>query len=707
MIQKSKPVWIDKVEDNQYIEAKQVFVAKSDKNATLEICADAEYAAFINGKFVGGGQYKTFPGKKVYDEYDISAFLQIGENVLTVTAYHQGRNTSTYVNAPAMVAFSVNMEGATVLSGEETDVRPHPHYKSGEIELITFQLGYSFCYDAGKEGTSWAKATIVDADAEFEKRPVKKLVREDIVVGKISAQGVVSRCKNSTPAEAMQSDFLSAREYDEIFAEQTVKKQEQGAYFVIDLGDEYAGQFTMSLEAEKGTVIDIAWGEHLDDMRVRASVGGRSFACRYITGGGKEEFTSYFRRFACRYIEVHITNMTGDVKFSEIGIIPTNYPIERQAEFKCNDYLFNKIYEISLKTMKLCMHEHYEDCPWREQALYAYDSYVQMMCGYYAFGEYEFARASLELLSDAQREDGLLEITAPGKASITIPSFALAWIISLEKYALYSGDLLFAKEKLLRAKKILDSFEIKDGLLKNKIGDKFWNFCEWTSGLDGTTCKDCESDAVSSLYYVLAVMSYNEICKHLGKEPYDADIEYMKTRINETFYDEERGLYKTRIGDERIHEFTQALAIKSGVTNDERVWDRLASKDNGLIRCTLSTSIFKYEVLLDEGEKYVDAVTDEIAEVWGDMLFSGAKTLWETSEGAPAFENAGSLCHAWSAVPVYLLYRYYIGFKPETPGFFEYSVNPIKSKLLNGFKAELLSPLWNKGIEIKNGEIIK
>ena len=40
------------------------------------------------------------------------------------------------------------------------------------------------------------------------------------------------------------------------------------------------------------------------------------------------------------------------------------------------------------------------------------------------------------------------------------------------------------------------------------------------------------------------------------------------------------------------------------------------------------------------------------------MLYKDATTFWETSDGASAFDNAGSLCHAWSAIPAYLYLRY-------------------------------------------------
>lgn len=37
------------------------------------------------------------------------------------------------------------------------------------------------------------------------------------------------------------------------------------------------------------------------------------------------------------------------------------------------------------------------------------------------------------------------------------------------------------------------------------------------------------------------------------------------------------------------------------------------------------------------------------------MLDDGATTFWETELGADDFGGAGSLCHGWSAIPIYYL----------------------------------------------------
>ena len=82
-------------------------------------------------------------------------------------------------------------------------------------------------------------------------------------------------------------------------------------------------------------------------------------------------------------------------------------------------------------------------------------------------------------------------------------------------------------------------------------------------------------------------------------------------------------------------------------------------KKNELIPCSLSMSIYVYEALLAFDEAYKPYVLSEIERIWGMMLERGCQTFWETDLGADDFEKAGSLCHGWSAVPIYLFSKYY------------------------------------------------
>jgi hypothetical protein len=64
---------------------------------------------------------------------------------------------------------------------------------------------------------------------------------------------------------------------------------------------------------------------------------------------------------------------------------------------------------------------------------------------------------------------------------------------------------------------------------------------------------------------------------------------------------------------------------------------------------------FYYDALLMFGDKYRDFILNDIKKKYGYMLEQGATTFWETEKGWQDFNNAGSLCHGWSAIPAYYL----------------------------------------------------
>lgn len=115
------------------------------------------------------------------------------------------------------------------------------------------------------------------------------------------------------------------------------------------------------------------------------------------------------------------------------------------------------------------MHEHYEDCPWREQCLYGMDSRNQMLCGYYAFEGTEYQRHNLILLANSLRSDGLIEICAPCNNPYPIPMFSLCFIIAVAEYIEHTQDksildLIGQKvEKIL--KKFISKIDSKKGLI--------------------------------------------------------------------------------------------------------------------------------------------------------------------------------------------------------------------------------------------------
>ena len=57
----------------------------------------------------------------------------------------------------------------------------------------------------------------------------------------------------------------------------------------------------------------------------------------------------------------------------------------------------------------------------------------------------------------------------------------------------------------------------------------------------------------------------------------------------------------------------------------------------------------------DQQTKYEvrDYILSDISARYEKMLAAGATSFWETELGEKDFDDAGSLCHGWSAMPVY------------------------------------------------------
>ncbi len=756
-------VWPKSVGDapNQYVQMMQNFQIPegSDESVQIAISADTDYAVWLNGKSVAFGQWKNFPDDKTYDVLDLKTFVRAGDNRLCVEIYYDGQNSSTYEKGAPGAVYAVQAGSKIVaVSGVETQLRLAPNYVSGPIARVTGQLSFTFEHRADKGDNwltdgypgdpAWRKAEPEDMQP-LEARPVRPRPIEKLITGprtrmRVLSQGAFKRHEpEAIPGVAMHSDALSFREAGAIFAYPRVHLSDSdttglllkpdvwkgltGPYLILDIEKEEAGLMELEVDVPKGTIIDVGYGEHLEDLRVRTSVGGRNFANRYVSGEGRQTFLHPFLRLAGRYIQVHITPPAGaeaqPIILQYAGVRPTWYPVAHTGIFKSSDSLHDKIWDVSRRTLELCMHEHYEDCPWREQALYAMDARNQALAGYYCFGNYDFAAASWKLLGQGMNEkDGFLELCSPGQVGVNIPSFSLAWILALDDYMLFSGDRDFVKSQLPIARRIIErcNRESTGPIVGTPQGKRMWNFYEWAPGLDGSGSRGFEVvteerfEAPLNLFYLLALDAMAKMAKECG----DDGAEFTKiagevrAAFADKFWDGDEKAFLTRVGDgnaPHFAELTQALAILAGVVPEAELGglrDRLARDNNGMVPCTISHTLYKFEALLTDRDRFAARVFELIERDWGFMLGQGATSFWETIDGASAFGNAGSLCHGWSGIPAWFYGAYVLGVKPTAPGFKEYDVKPISGVFTT---AEGTVPTPDGQIDIKwnteNGQV--
>ena len=75
--------------EDEYGEFVDQFIYDSG-NVVLQISADSNYATYINGQLAAWGQYADFPYDKVYDEVDVTAFCQKGDNRIAIIVWYYG-----------------------------------------------------------------------------------------------------------------------------------------------------------------------------------------------------------------------------------------------------------------------------------------------------------------------------------------------------------------------------------------------------------------------------------------------------------------------------------------------------------------------------------------------------------------------------------------------------------------------------------------
>lgn len=707
----AKWIWLsqNKIVPNQYVCFRHNFdVDNIFSAAMIYISADTDFIVYLNGKEAGRGQFPDYPLEKTYSSFPIAPLLKKGLNTIAVLAYYCGEDFSTYRKGnPGLIAALKNGGSFPSLTGEEWKAVQHPAFQSGIVPKVSGQLGFTVCFDARKYADKWVSADFDDGGWQnvsvqpdngrtLLPRPLPPLSFSNRIPTDLIMRGELKRTgEYETPATTSYKDLLCpvAAEKEKMYVFGELSCPDTNGYYVIyDLKELFTGMISISVNAPAGTVLDISHGEHLDDGRVRCRIGSRNFTDRYICAAGENDFTFPFRRVGCRYIEVHFTNSGEDpVRINYIGLRPLKCSTLKEKNFfESNDTLANKLHSAAVRTLEMCMHDHYEDCPWREQSLYSYDSRNQALYGYYLWGNYEFAQTSIDLLGRGIREDGLLELCAPAKVRVTIPIFSFVWVSEIYELYLHSGSLELFNKHIDTIKIIVDTAKAKydTGTELYMLGTDscLWHFYEWTEGLSGGG-KSEELHAAYNihLYEMFCIFSkFLKTARRNGSEEIEKLASKLAEAINRNFWDCENNCYATRIvngGKEGAHEYVQAVALYNKLADIEKSTLIFKNLRAGTLQpLTLSSMLYLYRALMEISPETRAFAAKAIAEKFEHIVLSGSSTLWETGYGSSDFAGAGSLCHGWSSLPAYHYNCYVLGISPIEAGFRKFRIAPYPNR---------------------------
>ena len=616
MLISKKTIWLkEDSSPDSYAEFIDRFSIAGKDKVKLNIACNGHYAVYLNEQLVKFSFCSDYPSYRVYDCVDITKKCE-KDNKLTILVWYPGVDSQTYIKNSPGLFFAIEQNGKIICeSSSKTKSRKNIMYKNGYLKTITYQLGLSFLYDS----------TVIN-DLEYQDSEESKHF-EEFHLRRTAALTLGRRAKS------------------------TYTKLDNG--YLVDLGEEQVGFVELDFYSEKSQYIKVLYAEHLVDGRVQNIIGHRDFSFEYVASEGKNEYMNPFRRIGARYLQIVCDH---PIRINYIGVRSTEkHVIYRVRRFE--DKQLERIYGASVNTLKKCMHEHYEDTPWREQAMYALDSRNQMLCGYYAFKGYDYQKENILFMSHGQREDGLLSLCFPTGIDIPIPFFSLAYFLIVKDYVELTSDKSILRLLEPTLSRIILAFENRidsTGLIAN-FEYPYWNFYEWSEESDNESeitrrasdKYEIKYDLILNAMYVYARKIYDQL---YGKK---TCVDDMIQVIHNTFYDEGRGVYKLSTKTEVSSKLGNSMAILIGLGGKDLA-EKMINSDS-INEVTLSMNTFYYDALLMVDKNNNGFIIKDIKSKYGKMLDEGSTTFWETDKGWKDFDNAGSLCHGWSAIPAYYL----------------------------------------------------
>lgn len=658
---------------NVTVEVRSPFVAARPGRAELAVSADAVYAVRLNGRtVVTTARLPDIPPRRFYDVWTLEG-LVAGTNELAFSVYYPGIDNSRFRAGAPGLRFALSGAGCAASSSDAADWRFSASDRADGVPLVSSQLGFSFEHDAAAKPAAWRAVSADDrtrppAAASWVRRPVAPPEVLPFVGARLTAYGTLDGSPVPTDAAAGM-DATPMRP-----ASDGGLDVRAGLWYLLDLGREEAGLLEIEVDAEAGTVVDIGYAEHAENGRIRTFINGRHFAGRYRARDGRQTFCHWQYRVAGRYLQLHVRGARTRFALIRAGLRPvlrtdvTERPVPDGLDAR-----EQAIWQTAVRTLRLSMHEHYEDCPWREQALYANDARNQMLAGRFAFeDDGAFAAHSLDLLgAGTDANDGWLELCMPARVPITIPSFTFAWTLAVADHFRLYRDRAFAARMLPKVRDILARrlAERRAGLLPRPSGARYWQFYDWAPGLDGHQAEVTDSsngptfDAPLNLFFLQALEADATLAAELGDrttaEVWRTAAAELRRNVRERFWNAAHGCLDTFAGTTdgaAVHELTQALALLADAVppSARGTLAEKLSEPSDWIETTLSQSLHKYEALVRMGPPFRAKAIRHMNATWGRMLDAGATSFWEMKEGWRAFDAAGSLCHGWSAIPIYI-----------------------------------------------------
>jgi alpha-L-rhamnosidase len=642
---------------------------KRIRRARLYTSALAYQVLYVNGRRVGTSVLD--PGFTDYDDtvlyvtHDVTDLLAPGQNVLgaelgrgffgmttrNVWRWHQ----PPWHGEPRLLARLV----VEHTDGSTTEIVSDDSWRVTAGPTLTNSLYAGETYDArrvpdgwsarGFNDTSWAPSAVLEAPAgrlhAQEHEPIR-------VVESVKPAGITS------PREGV---------------------------WVVDFGRTTAGWVSLRTAAPAGTTIRIRYGEKLlADGTVEAAnglvQGGRFQQDEYIARGDREEtWEPRFSYKGFRYVQ--LDGLTAPATSGTVTMRVVHSDVRDAGRFRCSEPLFEQFERMMRRTVQNNLHGIPTDTPVYEKNGWTGDMQVAAPSMLGLVDLARFVTKWLGDLRDSQVSSGQLPVIVPSggwgyQELAPAPEWTTVYPYLLREMHRWYGDDRLPRAHWQPVVKYLDweLGRLEGGLAVTALGDFL------PPGHGGNPPEDTRLTATAYLHR--ALVSTAEMGELIGQEAdatrFRAAAAALRDRLNETFLDRTRGLYRTA-RDPNYRQTSNAVPLAFGLVPDamvRAVVDNLVrdieARGWHLDTGCLGTSVL-LPVLTTHGHADVAArvALQRTYPSWGHWVDNGADTMWEMWE-----TSTRSRQHYFKGTVVQWLYEHVAGLRPVANGWERILVRP-------------------------------
>jgi len=679
--------------DNFHLLARRVVQLDGQPDdARVWVTANNHYTLWVNGQWIGHGACPTDLNYKYFECYDLATALHAGNNVIAVRCYNYGpgmHSTLSQDPGPGGLLMQLHVDDRPVIATDATwRVLRDPAQHVDTDPITGHRGGFKQVTDLRREPINWHDADFDDHDwptahelGDALAWTYDRLLQRDIPH---------MRCEPLPPRDVfyhtagcayggkrydVDQPDACARDDDAC----TIVQPLRGDFapsLIIDFGVQTYGYFLIDVAECGGGTIEVSYGESLNLTQVD----------RFnLRPDSRPQICETYERRGARYLMLTFRNCPAPVHVRRVMCLRRSYPVEPRGRFSCSDDKLNRIFDVGAYTVRMCMQDQYEDCPWREQALYCGDLAVSALLSYHAFGVEALARKCLRQFAWIQRDDGAIPPVGPAEwGRYILVEYPAFWLISLFNHWQHWGDESLVHELFGSVRRCLDWYHDRrgaDGLFQQRDGDLLGGFVDNLSNISAGNRPVAED-----IIYCHALRCAADMAGAIGEatnaQTWQARADQLAHDVESACWsDERRAMRDSADESATITQITNGLALLYDTISVARRGDALAVLlDPDKAPPMRAGYMNHYMLIALAASGRFDAALHRVSEYWGGMLDRGATTFWETfdpgSEPGTLPPRLWSLCHAFCAAPVYYLPAYVAGVRPIEPGFATVAIEP-------------------------------